>query len=485
MRNPAVIAVDDEPGVLHAVERDLRSHYGDRFRIIAADSGDSALETLSELKLRGDSVALLLVDQRMPGMSGVEFVAAALELFPDVKRALLTAYADTEAAIRAINEVQIDYYLMKPWDPPEERLYPILDDLLEDWLATFRPPYEGVRIVGHRWSAAAHDLRDFLGRNQVPYRWLDVEISDEAPSVVEAAGADVSLPLVVLPDGAVLQSPSIAEVASRVGMVGRPELPYYDLVVVGAGPAGLAAAVYGASEGLHTLLVERKAPGGQAGMSSRIENYLGFPSGLSGSDLARRSFTQARRLGAEILTPQEVTGIHLEDLYKIISFANGDEVNTRALLLATGVSYRRLDAPGAERLTGAGIYYGAAISETATSSSEDVFIVGGANSAGQAAVFFSAHASKVTILVRGATIEQGMSRYLVERIRATANIEVIVGSEVVGVDGTDHLEALTMRDIGPMRSGRFRPRQCSSSLARSRTPAGWMAWWPETTTATS
>ena len=441
------MAVDDEVGVLHAVRRDLSSHYSGRFRILAAESGESALEALRELKVRGDPVALLLVDQRMPGMSGIEFVALALELFPDVKRVLLTAYADTEAAIHAINDVQIDYYLLKPWDPPEERLYPVLDDLLDDWLAAFRPPFEGMRIVGHRWSAASHQLRDFLGRNQVPYQWLDVEISDEARAVVEAAGQAAGLPLVVLPDGGVMQAPSIAQVAVRIGMSEKAELPYYDLVVVGAGPAGLAAAVYGASEGLHTLLVEAEAPGGQAGMSSRIENYLGFPSGLSGADLARRGLTQARRLGAEILTPQQVTALRVEDGYKILSFAGGDEVNARALLLSSGVLYRRLNAPGADRFTGAGVYYGAALSEAATVAGEDIHVVGGANSAGQAAVFFSAHARTVTILVRGASIETVMSQYLVERIHATANITVAVRSEVASLDGADHLERVTIRNV--------------------------------------
>ena len=441
------MAVDDEVGVLHAVQRDLSSHYSGRFRIVGAESGESALETLRELKVRGDSVALLLVDQRMPGMSGIEFVGLALELFPDVKRVLLTAYADTEAAIHAINDVQIDYYLLKPWDPPEERLYPVLDDLLDDWLAAFRPPFEGVRVVGHRWSAASHQLKDFLGRNQVPYQWLDVETSDDARAVAEAAGQGTALPLVVFPDGGVMQAPSIAELAVRIGMSEKAELPYYDLVVVGAGPAGLAAAVYGASEGLHTLLVEAEAPGGQAGMSSRIENYLGFPSGLSGGDLARRGLTQARRLGAEILTPQQVTGLRVEDGYKILSFAGGDEVNARALLMSSGVFYRRLNAPGADRFTGAGVYYGAALSEAASVAGEDIHIVGGANSAGQAAVFFSAHARTVTILVRGASIEQAMSQYLVERIHATANITVAVRSEVAGLDGTDHLESVTVRDI--------------------------------------
>jgi thioredoxin reductase (NADPH) len=383
----------------------------------------------------------------MPGMNGVEFVELALELFPDVKRVLLTAYADTDAAIHAINDVQMDYYLLKPWDPPEERLYPVLDDLLDDWLAAFRPPFEGVRLVGHRWSAASHQLKDFLGRNQVPYQWLDVEVSDEARTVVEAAGHGAGLPLVVLPDGGVMQAPSIAEVAARIGMNEKAELPYYDLAVVGAGPAGLAAAVYGASEGLHTLLVEAEAPGGQAGMSSRIENYLGFPSGLSGGDLARRGLTQARRLGAEILTPQEVTALRVEDGYKILTLANGDKVNARSLLLSSGVSYRRLTAPGVDQFTGAGIYYGAAMSEAASVAGEDIHIVGGANSAGQAAVFFSAHARTITILVRGDSLEDTMSQYLVERIHATSNIKVAVRSEVAGVDGTDRLRSITIRDI--------------------------------------
>jgi thioredoxin reductase (NADPH) len=447
VRNPVIMAVDDERGVLHAVERDLDSRYSGRFRILAAESGQSALEALRELKVRGDPVALLLVDQRMPGMSGIEFVARALELFPDVKRVLLTAYADTEAAIHAINDVQIDYYLLKPWDPPEERLYPVLDDLLEDWLAAFRPPFEGVRVVGHRWSAASHQLKDFLGRNQVPYQWLDVEVSDEARAVVEAAGQGAGLPLVILPGGGVMQAPSIAQVAARIGMSEKAELPYYDLVVVGAGPAGLAAAVYGASEGLHTLLVEAEAPGGQAGMSSRIENYLGFPSGLSGGDLARRGLTQARRLGAEILTPQQVTALRVADGYKILTLAGGDEVNARALLLSSGVSYRRLDAPGVEQFTGAGIYYGAALSEAASVAGEDIHIVGGANSAGQAAVFFSAHARTVTILVRGDSLEEAMSQYLVERIHATGNITVAARSEVAAVGGTDRLRSITIRDV--------------------------------------
>ena len=447
VRKPVVMAVDDEVGVLHAVKRDLSSHYSERFRVLAAESGESALDTLRELKVRGDAVALLLVDQRMPGMNGVEFVGLALELFPDVKRVLLTAYADTEAAIHAINDVQIDYYLLKPWDPPEERLYPVLDDLLDDWLAEFRHPFEGVRVVGHRWSAASHQLKDFLGRNQVPYQWLDVEVSDEARTVVKAAGHGASLPLVVLPDSGVMQAPSIAEVAARIGMSDKAELPYYDVVVVGAGPAGLAAAVYGASEGLHTLLVEAEAPGGQAGMSSRIENYLGFPSGLSGGDLARRGLTQARRLGAEILTPQEVTALRVADGYKILTLANGDEVNARSLLLSSGVSYRRLTAPGVDEFTGAGIYYGAATSEAASVAGEDIHIVGGANSAGQAAVFFSAHARTVTILVRGDSLEDAMSQYLVERIHATSNIKVAVRSEVAGVGGTDRLQSITIRDI--------------------------------------
>lgn len=442
------MAVDDEPGVLHAVERDLSNHYSGRFRIVAAGSGESALQTLRALKVRGDAVALLLVDQRMPGMSGIEFVGAVLDLFPGVKRVLLTAYADTQAAIHAINDVRIDYYLLKPWDPPEERLYPVLDDLLDDWLGSFRPGFEGIRVVGHQWSAASHQIKDFLGRNQVPYQWLDVEASEEARRVAEALGEGVRLPLVVLPNGGgAMQAPSIADVAARIGMTKKAELPFYDLVVVGAGPAGLAAAVYGASEGLHTLLIEAEAPGGQAGMSSRIENYLGFPAGLSGGDLARRGLTQAQRLGAEIVTPRQVTGLRVEGGYKILSFAGGQEVNARALLLSNGVSYRRLDAPGVEELTGAGIYYGAAMSEAGSVAGQDIHIVGGANSAGQAAVFFSAHARTVTVLVRGASIENTMSQYLAERIHATANITVAAHSEVARVDGNGRLHSVTIRNV--------------------------------------
>lgn len=444
VRAPVIIAVDDEEGVLHAVERDLVGHYGETFRVLGAESGESALEMLGQLKLRGDPIALLLADQRMPGMSGVEFVSRALELVPDARRALLTAYADTEAAISAINQAGVDHYLLKPWDPPEERLFPILDDLLEEWMAGYRPPFEGVRVIGHRWSADGHRLKEFLGRNRVPYRWLDVEASDEAQLLLDATGDGVRLPVVVLAEGGVLQAPSIKELADRIGMTDRPELPHYDLAVVGAGPAGLAAAVYGASEGLHTLLIEKEAPGGQAGTSSRIENYLGFPSGLSGSDLAHRGLTQARRLGAEILAPRDVGGIRIEDGYKILSLGD-EEVSARALLLSSGVSYRRLTAPGCEGLTGAGVYYGAAMSEAKSLAGEDVFIVGGANSAGQAAVFFAAHARTVSLVVRRGSLEASMSEYLVERIGDTPNIEVLADTEVVSVEGTSHLESITLR----------------------------------------
>lgn len=443
MGKPAILAVDDDPGVLGAVDRDLKDRFGERYRVVAADSGAVALDTLRELKVHGDQVALLVADQRMPAMSGVEFIAAARDLYPDVKRVLLTAYADTDAAI---NEVSVDYYLLKPWDPPEERLYPILEDLLLDWAAGHRPAFEGVRVVGHRWSATSHEIRDFLGRNQVPYQWLDVETSEEGRRVLDAAGPDVRLPLVLLPGGEVLSAPSIPDAAARIGMKGSAELPFYDLVVVGGGPAGLAAAVYGASEGLDTLLIEREAPGGQAGMSSRIENYLGFPAGLSGSDLARRALVQAKRLGAEILAPRDVSALRIDNGYKIVSLVGGDEISARALILANGVSYRRLQVPGAERLANAGVFYGAAMSEAANVAGEDIHIVGGANSAGQAAVFFSRHARSVTMLVRGESLGQSMSYYLIEQIREIPNIEVLTGTAVVGVEGETSMEAVRVRD---------------------------------------
>ena len=446
MARPVLLTVDDDPEVLRAVERDLRRKYGEKYRVVRADSGDTALQVLEQLQLRNDPLALMLVDQRMPRMSGVEFMERAVPLQPEAKKVLLTAYADTDAAIRAINQIKIDHYLLKPWDPPEERLYPVLDDLLDDWQAAFRPPYEGIRMVGNRWSAKSHALKDFLARNQVPYQWLDVETSDEARRLVEQVeGAAGHLPLVIFPDGTTLVEPTTAQIAEKVGMRTRAEKEFYDLIIVGAGPAGLAAGVYGASEGLKTAMIEREAPGGQAGTSSRIENYLGFPSGLSGADLARRGLDQARRFGVEILTPQEATGARVDGPYRYVTLSDGSELSCHAMLIATGVSYRKLDVPGVDKLTGAGVYYGAAQTEALSCKDEDVYIVGGANSAGQAAMYFSTLARSVTMLVRGDSLEKGMSQYLVDEIRERTNISVCLGSQVVEVHGDDHLETVTIQ----------------------------------------
>lgn len=448
MAKPVMLAVDDDPEVLQAVSRDLRKRYGDRYRVVRADSGPVALEAVRELKRKNEPLALFLVDQRMPRMTGVDFLAEAVPLYPDAKRALLTAYADTEAAIRAINQAHIDYYLLKPWDPPEQQLYPVLDDLLADWQAGYRPPFEGVRVVGHRWSPEAHSIRDFLARNQVPYRWIDLEAAPEPAKALEESGlaADIELPTVILEDGTVLPRPEIPRIAEGVGLRTRAEKPFYELAIVGGGPAGLAAAVYGASEGLRTVLVEREAPGGQAGQSSRIENYLGFPAGLSGADLTRRAVAQARKFGAEILTPQEVAGVRIDGPYRQLTLADGSEVACHALLIATGVSYRKLDVPGCDALSGRGVYYGAAATEAISYRGEDVYIVGGGNSAGQAAMFFSQYARAVTILVRGEGLRATMSQYLIDQLGATPNVSLRPFTEVVEVTGGDHLERLTLRD---------------------------------------
>jgi thioredoxin reductase (NADPH) len=447
MAKPVILAVDDDPQVLRAVERDLRRRYAREYRVLRADSGESALDTLGKLKLRGDPVALFLVDQRMPRMTGVEFLEKAIEQFPDAKRALLTAYSDTEAAIRAINEVGLDYYLQKPWDPPEQNLYPNLDDMLDDWRADYRPPFEGIRIVGDRWSPASHRTRDFLARNRVPHKWLDVEGSEEARQLIENAdhGAP-KLPLVVYEDGTYDEAPENRAIAERIGLRTQAEQQFYDIVIVGGGPSGLAAAVYGASEGLRTVIVEREAPGGQAGTSSRIENYLGFPRGLSGGDLARRAVDQATRFGVEILTPQEVRGVRVEDPYRIITLGDGSEISCYALIITTGVSYRKLEVPGAERLTGAGVYYGAAQTEAFACEGEDVYIVGGANSAGQAAMFFSNQARRVIMLCRGDDLRKSMSEYLVTQIEDNDNIEVRLNTNVIAVEGEEHLESISVKN---------------------------------------
>jgi thioredoxin reductase (NADPH) len=443
---PVLLAVDDEPSVARAVERDLRRRYGRDYRVLRAGSGEEALATLREAKLRGTPIALLLVDQRMPGMSGVELLEAALDIAPDAKRALLTAYADTQAAIDAINRVALDHYLLKPWDPPEEQLYPVVDDLLDAWRAEAPPAADRIQLVGHRWSRESHDARDFLARNQVPFQWLDVEREDEARRLLAAAEGDGVLPLVLFPDGGALHGPTITELAERTGVLRRAERPFYDLVIVGGGPAGLAAAVYGASEGLQTALVERDAPGGQAGQSSRIENYLGFPVGLSGGDLARRATTQAQRFGAELLTVQQVTRIEQRGPSKVVHLAGGEELGAAAVIVATGVDYRLLDAPGVEELTGRGVYYGGSRTEGVSCRDEHVVVVGGANSAGQAAIYFAGYAQHVTILYRGDSLAKSMSRYLIDTIEDTPNITVRTNAEVAAAHGDEQLERITVRD---------------------------------------
>ncbi len=454
---PAILAVDDDADVLRLVKSDLRKQYGKEYRILSAEGGQPALDALHQLKEREEPVALLVVDQRMPGMGGVDFLEQAIQIYPDCKRVLLTAYADTEAAIKAINKVKTDYYLLKPWDPPEQELYPVLDDLLDDWKANYRAPYGGIRVVGNRWSSDSHRVKDFLARNHVPYEWQDIEADSEACSLYEGADAP-ALPIVILTDGEKLSNPENSALAAKVGLKTSAEQPFYDLVIVGGGPAGLAAAVYGASEGLRTLMVEREAPGGQAGTSSRIENYLGFPTGLSGADLARRAVTQAQRFGVEILS-QEVTGLRLQDQYRILTLADGAEVSCHALLIATGVSYRKLDVPGLDRLTGAGVYYGAAMTEALSCKDDDVYLVGGANSAGQAALYFAKYARCVTLLVRGDSLEKGMSQYLVDEIRAQPTVRVWLNAQITEAEGETQLERITIlhsdtgeREIVPTRA---------------------------------
>ncbi len=446
MIKPAVLVVDDDPEVLRAVGRDLRREYGSRYRVLQAESADAGLDVLRQLKQRNEHLALFLVDQRMPRMTGVEFLEKAIGLFPEAKRALLTAYADTQAAIDAINRAHINHYLQKPWDPPEEKLYPILTELLDDWEAGFRPPFEGLRLVGHRWSPQAHHLKEFLARNHVPYLWLDLASNPEASRALEEkALTDAGLPVVLLQDGTHIERASLTEVAERVGLRTRGEQDFYPFVIVGAGPAGLAAAVYAASEGVSTLLIEEEAPGGQAGQSSRIENYLGFPGGVSGGELARRAAQQARKFGAEILTPQRVASVRIEGQFRHVVLGDGREISCHALLIATGVSYRRLERPGIEALTGAGIYYGAAATEAREAKGEDVYVLGGANSAGQAAIHLAQYARKVCLLVRGASLAS-MSQYLIDQIGQTSNIEMRTSTAIVEALGESHLERLELRN---------------------------------------
>ena len=457
---PALLTVDDDPTVSRAVARDLRRRYGEAYRVVRAESGSQALDALRQMKLRGDVVAVLIADYRMPGMSGLEFLEDAMDLYPSARRVLLTAYADTSAAIDAINVVDLDYYLLKPWDPPEEKLYPVIDAQLEAWRSTDYQPVAETKLVGHRWSARSSELREFLARNQVPYRWYSSE-SAEGQRLLSAAGADAdAIPLVVAPDGTALVSPSDEEVAQHVGLTTAPAEDFYDLVVVGGGPAGLGAAVYGASEGLRTVLVERTATGGQAGLSSRIENYLGFPDGVSGAQLTERARRQAVKFGAELVTARDVVGLEVNGAARTVRFADGTSIDAQTVILATGVSYRRLPADGVDELTGCGVFYGSALTEAANCTGEDVYIVGGANSAGQAAVYLSRSAKSVTLLVRGATLQASMSHYLIEQIAAIDNITVRTCCEVVAARGEGRLTALTLRN--------------TTEGGTEQVPAGWL-----------
>jgi thioredoxin reductase (NADPH) len=482
---PILLTVDDDPEVLIAIEHDLKQRYGNRFRILQANSGRKGLDLIKKLKLQNELVALFIVDQRMPEMTGVEFLQHTMDVFPDAKFILLTQYRDTEAVMRSINKVRIDYYLTKPWDPPEEHLYPVLDDLLNDWWASCRPPFEGIKVIGVRWSPRSHEIKEFLARNGIPYQWLDIERDQEARSLVsiadptksatnsspidnsnlttnsisspgttsspESSSLDVSslhLPLVIFPDGSYMAEPTNSQIAEKTGLKTRAQLAFYDLIIIGGGPAGLAGAVYGASEGLHTLVVERQAPGGQAGASSNIENYLGFPSGLSGRSLAIRAVAQATRFGAEILDPQEVASIRNDGQYRIAKLGDGTEIRCHTMLIACGVIYRRLEnVKGSEKLTGAGVYYGASMLEALEYKNQDVFIVGGANSAGQAAIHFSKYAKHVTIIVRSNSLSEKMSQYLIHQISETNNINVWLNSVVTEVTGENKLEAITVLNL--------------------------------------
>lgn len=447
MAKPILLSVDDDPDVLRAIERDLRSHYGDRYRVLSSSSPESGLDVLRQLKLRNDGVALLLADQRMPQMDGVNFLSEAMQIYPDAKRALLTAYADTSAAISAINQANIHYFFMKPWDPPQENLYPALDDLLDDWQGSFRPSFEGIRVLGTRWHPRSYELRDFLARNHVPFQWIDIEATANDPEtqrLLAALGDEVSLPVVLFPDGTKLLEGTFTQVAAKVGLRTQAQTDFYDLAIIGGGPAGLAAAVYGASEGLKTVMVEREAPGGQAGLSSRIENYLGFPTGLSGADLARRAVVQAQRFGVEILAPQEVVGMRADGPYRILKLADGAEISCHALMIASGVQWRRMEVPGMDRLQGAGIYYGGGASEAMACKGEIVYIVGGANSAGQAAMHFSKFADKVVMLVRGKSLAATMSQYLIDQIEQTSNIQLWANASISEVHGNARLEEVSV-----------------------------------------
>ncbi len=455
MPKPIIFTIDDDPSVLNSVERDLRSHYGQAYRVLPIDSAQSALDYLQKLEQRNEVVALFLVDQRMPGMSGTEFLLEAIKAYPQAKRVLLTAYADTQAAIDSINEVGLDYYLMKPWHPPEERLYPVLDELLEDWKAHVRLPYDGIRIAGTLWSLTSHEVKDFLTRHQIPYQWLDIEKDPNVQKLVEEVSGESStkLPVIFFPDGNTLIDPDLKVLAEKVGLQTRADLPFYDVVIIGSGPAGLAAAVYAGSEGLKCLVIERAAPGGQAGSSPKIENYLGFPAGISGDDLTRRAVSQAKKFGVEILSAQEVIKVHVKDTYRIVRLADGSEISCHAVLMATGASFHALKMPGANALTGAGIYYGAAYTEAIHYKDRDVFVVGGANSAAQGAIYLSQFACKVTVLIRGP--EPTASKYLVDAMKNNEKIEILLNTDLLEVKGKNILEQIVIKNTKSGESQTF------------------------------
>jgi thioredoxin reductase (NADPH) len=448
MKKPIIFLIDDDPAVLKAVTRDIRSEYRSNYKILATESAKEGLEALVDLKNKGETIALFISDQKMPEMLGVEFLEKAKKLFPNSKRILLTAYSDTDAAIKAINDVQLDYYLMKPWDPPEEKLYPVINDQLDDWQSNFRPEFEGIKIVGFQWSPKSHHIKDFLSGNLIPYLWLDIESSDKAEELVSINKIDrKDLPVVFFEDGTFLSNPSLAEIGNKSGMNVQARQTMYDVTIVGAGPAGLASAVYGGSEGLNTLLIEKRAPGGQAGTSSRIENYLGFPNGLSGADLSRRAITQATRFGIEFLSPQEVANIEVKDNYKILTLLDGSKINTKSVIITTGVDYRKHPAERIDDFTGAGIYYGAATTEAHACKNEDVYMVGGGNSAGQAAMYLSQFARRVFVVVRKPDLSSSMSQYLIDQINGTENIEVLPFTEVKAVNGEERLSEIKLEDV--------------------------------------
>ncbi|MHA2091405.1 MAG: FAD-dependent oxidoreductase [Candidatus Kariarchaeaceae archaeon] len=462
-RKPIILTVDDEVQVLNAIERDLRSKYGKNYRIIKANSGKEAISTVEKLKARNETIALFVADQRMPEMEGTEVLENVLKLYPDAKKILLTAYADTKAAIASINTIGLDYYLTKPWDPPEEVLYPILDDLLDDWLAHTQLPYYGIRVVGTLWSGKSHNAKDFLAKNGIPYQWLDLEKDQTTVSLLETLKLDRNkLPVVFFEDGNHLVQPSKQELAEKIGMQTEATADFYDLIIIGAGPAGLAAGVYGASEGLRSLIIEKQATGGQAGTSSRIENYLGFPKGLSGADLARRAQSQAERLGAEILLPQEVAKVDLEGNYKVIQLKNGKELRSYSVIVASGIEVKRFDVPGEDRLVGAGVYYGAAMTEAAYFKDEEIYVLGGGNSAGQGAMFFSRYAKKVNIVIRRPSLVETMSHYLIDQLDATENIELIPNTTIEELKGDNQLEGLTLKDTNT--GGRRKECRCCSNF---------------------